>query len=273
MIGTELLLVLAGFVAGGFGALLGLGGGILIVPILTLIFEAPLHTAIGTSLVSVIATSAGGSAHNVRTGRADIRLGMTLAMAAVVGAFVGGTLAGVLPERALAGLFAALLAWTAVTFARGLMRPYRTGPGGPTEPTLDPTAADGAAAPPYRRRRLPAAFGGSFLAGNISGLLGVGGGSVTVPLIHLVQGAPLHVAVATSNFIIGITAAAGAYAYLFRGDVDPSIAGPVVLGVAVGAAGGARLAARLRATWLSVLFLAVVTYTAVEMALRAIGGP
>jgi hypothetical protein len=266
---TDLLLVLSGLVAGAFGALLGLGGGILIVPILTLGFGVPLTAAVGTSLICVIATSTGAAAINVRSGRADVRLGITLGAGTVVGALTGGVVAGVLPDRALAGLFAALLAYTAVTMGRRLLP--SVAPRADDDGTLDPAAPDGSSAPGYRRRRLPMAIGGSFLAGNVSGLLGVGGGIVTVPLIHLVMGAPMRVAVTTSNFMIGITAAAGAYAYLFRGDVDPRLAAPVVLGVAAGAAIGAGLSARLRSSWLTALFVVVVVYVAARMALRAAG--
>lgn len=265
---TDLLLLLSGVLAGTFGAMLGLGGGILIVPILTLGFGVPLAAAVGTSLICVIATSTGAAAINVRAGRADVRLGITLAAGTVVGALTGGIVAGVLPERALAGLFAALLAYTAVTMGRRLLS-SGSHPDGPDD--VDPSAPDGPDAPDYRRRRLPAAISGSFLAGNVSGLLGVGGGVVTVPLIHLVMGAPMRVAVSTSNFMIGITAAAGAHAYLFRGDVDPRLAAPVVLGVAAGAAIGAALSARLRTSWLAGLFVVVVLYVAVRMAMRAAG--
>lgn len=263
----ELLLTFSGLLAGAFGAMLGLGGGILIVPILTLGFGVPLPSAVGTSLICVIATSTGAAAINVRAGRADVRLGIVLAAGTVLGAVIGGILAGILPERVLAGLFAALLAYTAATMLRGLLRRRADG----SDRLADPMAADGTAAPAYRTHRLPLAIGGSVLAGNVSGLLGVGGGIVTVPLLHLVMGAPLRVAVATSNFMIGITAAAGAYAYLFRGDVDTRLAAPVVLGVAAGAALGAILATRLHTRVLSAVFVLVVGYVAVQMALRAIG--
>lgn len=264
----DLLLALSGLAAGAFGALLGLGGGILIVPILTLGFGLPLTAAVGTSLICVIATSTGAAAINVRAGRADVRLGITLGAGTVVGALTGGIVAGILPERLLAGLFALLLAYTALTMLRGLAG---GGAGESAEVEVNPTARDGVDAPAYRRRRLPLAIGSSFVAGNISGLLGVGGGIVTVPLVHLLMGAPMRVAVATSNFMIGLTAAAGAYAYLFRGDVDPRLAAPVVLGVAAGAAIGAAGSARLRASWLLVLFVVVVAYVAVRMALLALG--
>ena len=120
-----------------------------------------------------------------------------------------------------------------------MLRRLRGGSEPADAPADDPAAADGPGAPAYRSHRVPAAVGGSFVAGNVSGLLGVGGGIVTVPLVHLVMGAPMLVAVATSNFMIGITAAAGAYAYLFRGDVDPRQAAPMVVGTALGAALGA----------------------------------
>ncbi len=263
----DLLLALSGVLAGAFGALLGLGGGILIVPILTLGFGLPLTTAVGTSLVCVIATSTGAAAFNVRAGRADVRLAISLGTGTVVGAVTGGVIAGFLPERVLAGLFAALLVYTAYTMGRGL----RGAPEGAGESEEDPASPSGPGAPAYRTHRLPLAVTGSVLAGNVSGLLGVGGGIVTVPLIHLVMGAPVRIAITTSNVMIGITAAAGAYAYLFRGDVDPRIAAPVVLGVVVGAAIGAAVSRRLRITWLAALFVVVVLYVAVQMGLRALG--
>jgi uncharacterized protein len=263
---TDLLLLLSGLAAGAFGALLGLGGGILIVPILTLGFGLPLAAAVGTSLVSVIATSTGAAAVNVRAGRADVRLGITLGAGTVVGALTGGLVAGFIPERVLAGLFAALLVYTAVTMLRGL----RSRPDEGATDTVDPAASDGPDAPAYRTRRVPAAVGGAFVAGNVSGLLGIGGGVVTVPLVHVLMGAPIRVAVATSNYMIGITAAAGAYTYFFRGDLDPRQAAPMVLGVAGGAALGAVVGARFRASWLIVLFVLVLGYVAFEMAMRAL---
>lgn len=265
---TELLLALSGLLAGAFGAMLGLGGGILIVPILTLGFGVPLTEAVGTSLICVVATSTGAAAINVRAGRADVRLGITLGAGTVVGAVMGGILAGFMPDRVLAALFAALLAYTAVTMLRGIFTSAADATDGPP---VDPTVPDGPGAPGYRGRRLPWAIGGSVIGGNASGLLGVGGGIVTVPLVHLVMGAPLRVSVATSNFMTGMTAAAGAYTYLFRGDVDSRLTAPVVLGVAAGAALGAILSGRVNTRLLSGLFVLVVGYVAARMVLRAVG--
>ena len=264
----ELLMAISGLVAGAFGAMLGLGGGVLIVPLLTLGFGLPLSAAVATSLICVIATSTGAAAINVRAGRADVRLGITLGAGTVVGALTGGVAAGFLPERVVAGLFAALLAYTALTMLQRLRGRASEADGAPP---AKPSAPDGPMAPAYRSHRLPPALGGSFLAGNVSGLLGVGGGIVTVPLVHLVMGAPMQVAVSTSNFMLGMTAAAGAYTYLFRGDVDPRAAAPMVIGVALGAAVGAAVGPRIHTAWLTATFVLVVAYVAVQMGLRALG--
>lgn len=265
----DLLLLLTGIGAGLFGALLGLGGGVVLVPILTLAFGLPLTQAIGTSLVAVVATSAAGAAHNIRSGRADVRLGLTLELGSVVGAGAGGLLAGLLSERLLAGLFAALMVYTVLSLLPSVARPRPAVAGAPA---MDPSAPDGDLAPAYRSRRLPMALGGSLAAGVTSALLGVGGGVLKVPVMRLVMGAPMHVATATSNFIVGVTGAAGAYAYLFRGDIDPLVAAPVVLGSLLGAAGGARLAPRVDARWLTLLFVGVAAWVAFEMAQRALDG-
>lgn len=265
---TIALLLAAGAAAGMFGAVLGIGGGLLIVPMLVIGFNMPLIEAIGTSLVCVAATSLTAAALNVRAGRADIRLGIMLELGTVIGATFGGLGVRLIPDRVLAGAFAALMVYTGLSMAAVSRR--EQSPGVPAPP-LDPTAPDGPTAPAYRSRRLPAALAGSVGAGVTSALLGIGGGVVKVPLLRLVMGAPLHVATATSNYVVGVTAAAGAYAYLLRGDVDSAVAGPMVLGVAAGAALGARVAPALRARWLGLLFAVVAAYVAVQMALRAAG--
>lgn len=263
------VLLFAGGVAGGlFGAVLGIGGGVLIVPLLTLGFNVPLAAAVGVSLVCVVATSTGAAAWNVRAGRADVRLGILLEVGTVLGALTAGLAAPVIPERVLAGAFALLMMYVGVAMTR--TRPA-TSATTAVEDGIDPSVPDGPGAPAYRSHRLPEAVAGSVGAGVISALLGVGGGIVKVPLLRLVMGAPLHVASATSNYVIGVTAAAGAYPYLLRGQIDVSIAGPMVLGVAAGAAAGAALAPRLRARWLALLFAAVAAYVAFQMALRAAG--
>jgi uncharacterized membrane protein YfcA len=263
------VLLFAGGIAGGlFGAVLGIGGGVLIVPLLTLGFNVPLAHAVGISLICVVATSTGAAAWNVRAGRADVRLAIFLEVGTVLGALAAGLAAPIVPDRLLAGGFALLMVYAGVAMTR-------RGPAASVmsadDPAINPSAPDGPAAPAYRSHRLPEAVAGSVGAGVVSALLGVGGGVVKVPLLRLVMGVPLHVASATSTYIIGVTAAAGAYPYLLRGQVDPALAGPMVLGVAAGAAAGAALAPRLRARWLALLFAAVAAYVAIQMALRAAG--
>ena len=265
---SELVLFAGGAVVGVLGALLGLGGGVLIVPLLTLGFGESLSRAIGTSLVAVVATSAGAAVHNVRTGRADVRLGLTLEIGTVLGAAAGGLLAGLLADRVLAGLFAGLMAYLALSLLRQSVAPRDDSD---VAEAVDPAAPDGPGAPAYRARRLPLALGGSVGAGAVSALLGVGGGIVKVPVMRLLMGVPMHVATATSNFMIGVTAAAGAYGYLFRGDIEPMVAAPLALGVLSGAAVGARVAPRVHTRWLTILFVVVAGWVAVEMGLRAAG--
>jgi uncharacterized membrane protein YfcA len=284
IVGQLLLLAAGGFGAGVFGSLLGLGGGILIVPLLTVGFGVPFREAVGISLVCVIVTSSAAAGVYLERHAANLRLGMVLEVFTATGALLGGLVAFALPERVLAGLFAALLAWTAFT----MLRPSRVaaaaatpddpveGPGaagadGPDAHSASPSLADEIAGPGYRPRRLGAGAGGSLGAGMLSALLGVGGGIVKVPLMHLVMGVPLKVATATSNLMIGVTAAASAVVYLVRGGIDPYIAGPTAVGVFAGALVGSRLAARIDVRILRLLFVGVLTLTAAQMALRALG--
>lgn len=287
IVGQLLLLAAGGFGAGVFGSLLGLGGGILIVPLLTVGFGVPFREAVGISLVCVIVTSSAAAGVYLERHTANLRLGMLLEVFTATGALVGGLVAFALPERVLAGLFAALLAWTAFSMLRrGPAQAAATaastsidpveGPGAAAADQGDPGApspslADEIAGPGYRPRRLGAGAAGSLGAGTLSALLGVGGGIVKVPLMHLVMGVPLKVATATSNLMIGVTAAASAVVYLVRGGIDPYIAGPTAVGVFAGAMVGSRLAARIDVRILRLLFVGVLALTAAQMALRALG--
>jgi uncharacterized membrane protein YfcA len=293
---VEVTLVLAagGVAAGLFGALLGLGGGVLIVPLLTLGIGVPVREAVAVSLVCVIVTSGAAAGVYLQRHIANLRLGMVLELFTAMGALVGGLAAFLLPEAVLAGLFALLLAYTAVSMLR---RSAESTP----EPVLDPTPepplaagagplAEGAVSPApgsvapsspdwratlsgrgYRVRNLGIGVAGSVGAGVVSALLGVGGGIVKVPLMHLVMGLPLRVSAATSNLMMGVTASASAIIYLLRGGIDPLVAGPTALGVFIGASVGSRAAQRVDARILRLLFVVVLLYTAVEMARRALG--
>jgi uncharacterized protein len=279
---AELLLLIGGLAAGVFGALLGLGGGVLIVPLLTLGFGLPFREAVGASLVCVIVTSSAAASVYLQRDEANLRLGMTLEMFTALAALGGGLVAFLLPDKLLAVLFAALLLYVAVTMVRGrggetVPGPEPDGVDAPqvAEP-LDPTerAGGGLAAalsgPGYRVHSLGRGVAGSLLAGVVSALFGVGGGIVKVPVMNLVMGVPLRVATATSNLMIGVTASAGALVYLFRGGIDPYIAAPTAVGVFIGASLAARLAHRVDTGVLRLLFAATLLFTALQMGLRGL---
>ena len=309
-----LLLAVGGILAGGFGALLGLGGGILVVPLLTLGFGLPFREAAAISLMGVITTSSSSAAVYLRRRTANLRLGLTLELFTATGALVGGLVAFALSERMLAGLMAAMLIYTAWTMLRRALSERRDAAGAaapapargaapaadPAVPA-DPAAAVAGADPPagdpptvgapvspstargsyvaalggsdYVVRRLPFGAALAFAAGILSALLGVGGGVVQVPAMNLVMGVPLRVSTATSNLMMGVTASAGALVYVLRGQVDPYVAGPVVVGVFLGAVSTSRVAHLVPTRILRLLFVVVLCYTAFEMASRALGLP
>jgi uncharacterized membrane protein YfcA len=288
-----LLMLIGGFAAGVFGSLLGLGGGTLIVPLLTLAFGLDLRSAVGVSLVCVIMTSSAAAGLYLERHVANLRLGMSLELFTAIGALVGGFLAFALDERVLSVLFAALLGYVSFAMLRAGRRAPESEavvseasvedlPAGATGPDADTEAASGRSRPAndagfiatlsgpgYTVRNFRTGIVGSTGAGLASALLGIGGGTIKVPLMHLAMGVPLRVATATSNLMMGITAAAGGAIYLLRGEIDPYVAGPVAVGVFVGATLGSRLSHRVDVRYLRLLFAAVLLYTAGQMLLRA----
>ena len=273
-----LLLVFGGGVAGAFGALLGLGGGVLIVPLLTLGFGLPLREAVGASLVCVIVTSSAAASVYLERDVANLRLGMTLEMFTASAALAGGLVAFALPDRALALMFAALLLYVAATMARGRGADLAVKPAPDDPEAVAPAPAEapgnGLAAslsgPGYRVRNLGRGVLGSLVAGIVSALFGVGGGIVKVPLMNLAMGVPLRVATATSNLMIGVTASAGGLIYLLRGGIDPYVAAPLAVGVFAGASLASRMADRVDLRLLRVLFVAVLVVTATQVALKGL---
>jgi len=237
-----LLLVGIGFFAGGFGALAGLGGGIIITPLLAIYYGLPMHTAIGISLIAVIATSTATSSLYVERHITDVRLGMTLELATTLGALVAALVAHHVNRRTLAVLFACFLLYSAISMARKAWgaRSRQESPG----------------IPDYTIQNYPLGLVAALIAGGFSGLLGIGGGPIKVPVMYLFMKVPLRVATATSNFMIGVTAAASAYVYWGRGDMQVSIAAPLVAGVFAGSLLGARMSSKVRSVW--VLFLLIV---------------
>jgi uncharacterized protein len=283
-----------GFGAGVFGSLLGLGGGTLLVPLLTLGFGLPLRDAVGVSLVAVIVTSSASASVFLQRHAANLRLGMTLELFTAIGAIAGGVIAFAVDQRLLAGLFALLLAYVALSMLiRGGAEAAPAGAAlaGATPAEADRDAvhrehADAAGEPrrgwageliarlsgrDYRIRPLGLGFVGSLGAGVVSALLGIGGGLIKVPVMHLAMGVPLRVATATSNLMMGITASASAVIYLLRGGIDPYVAGPTAIGVFLGASLGSRVVHRIDLRILRLLFTVVLLYTAFQMLRRAFG--
>jgi uncharacterized membrane protein YfcA len=260
------ILVLLGFFAGFLGAMTGIGGGILLSPILALHFGIPIREAIGTSLVAVITTSAASSSVHLQRHTTDIRLGMTLELATALGAAVTAYLVGYFNRNVLEGLFAGFLLYSSVTIlVRG---------GKVKNEVLEPsTASNGETViPPYEPQRYPLGLGASLIAGGLSGLLGIGGGPIKVPVMYLFMNVPLMVATATSNFMIGVTAAASAIVYYRRGDILVGIAAPLAVGVFLGSLLGARLAPRMRTKYVVYLLVAIMLYLAGHLSVHLLEG-
>jgi len=258
-----------GVMAGVFGSLLGLGGGILIVPLLTIGFGLPLREAVGVSLICVIVTSGAAAGVYLERHVANLRLGMTLELFTAIGALIGGLVAFLLSEQILAALFSVMLVYVAVSMIRGRDPEVDDDAAATEPPAVQPfgLTLDG---PGYAVHGLGRGAIGSIGAGVVSALLGIGGGLIKVPVMHLVMGVPLRVATATSNLMIGITATASAIIYLLRGGIDPFVAGPTAIGVFLGATLGSRTAHRIDLRVLRILFVAVLSWTAFEMIRRAL---
>jgi uncharacterized protein len=260
------LLALGSLTAGLLGALTGLGGGVVIVPLLTLGFGVDFRYAVGASLVSVIATSSGSAASYVREGYTNVRVGMLLEVATTIGAVLGAYLAGVLPTAALSVVFGAVLLYSAYSASQSAPEHVA----GTPDPIATRLRLDGSYPTPqgersYHVQRVPLGFGLMFGAGALSGLLGIGSGAVKVLAMDQAMCLPFKVSTTTSNFMIGVTAAASAGIYLARGYIDPGIAMPVMLGVLAGAALGARILTQARPRVLRILFAVVIAALGVEM--------
>ncbi len=263
-----------GLVAGFTGSLLGLGGGIFVIPLLTLALGLPMQAAIGTSLIGVVATSSTASITYLRERLANIRLAVVLESVTTIGAVLGALLAVYLSQSFLAALFGGVLVYVACGMARRPRDDRTDGQEtGKPEGTLASAFYDRGRDRVmfYRVRRLPAGMGASTAAGVVSGLLGVGGGIIKVPVMNLVMSVPVKAAIATSNLMVGITAVASAFIYFYRGYVHPETAPPVVIGICLGAWSGSKLAWRASGRSLRRVFVAILGTTAVMMFLKAAG--
>ena len=270
-------LVFSGSLAAGLlGALTGLGGGVVLVPLLTLVFHVDLRYAIGASLVSVIATSSGAAAAYVREGYSNVRIGMFLEVATTLGALAGAFLASRVPTRALAILFGAVLLYSAYLSWQQSRHPEPLD--GPVSPYSDRLGLSGSfpdgrgGQQSYKVDRITGGFATMFGAGTLSGLLGIGSGAVKVLAMDRIMRIPFKVSTTTSNFMIGVTAAASAGIYLHRGYIDPGLAFPVMLGVLAGSLLGARYLVRARVSLLRTIFTVVILALGVEMILNGIRG-
>lgn len=268
------LLIAFSFLAGIIGALTGLGGGVIIIPVLVLLFHIDIHTAMGASLISVIATSSGTTAAYLREGYTNVRIGMFLETAAVVGAFTGAMLVGLVSKVFLAYVFSFMLFFSAyLTMKRqedeeqyAASHPWaeRFNLNG-SYPRKDKMIE-------YRVQNVPLALSIMGVAGLMAGLLGVGSGTLKVLAMDQALRLPYKVATTTSNFMIGITAAVSAGIYFSQGYINPAITFPVMLGVLAGAFTGARFLPRIHTQWLRILFSVIICIIGVQMLYKAFTG-
>ncbi|MGA2193399.1 MAG: sulfite exporter TauE/SafE family protein [Nitrospirota bacterium] len=265
---------LGALAAGFFGSMTGLGGGVIIVPLLTLIFGVDIRYAAGASLVSVIATSSGAAAAYVREGFSNIRVAMFLEVATTIGALSGAFLAARLQTSVISIIFGAVLLFSAY-FSR---KPPKN-ISGPEKTDriaallkMDSSYPAGGSFRHYNVAGVPAGFGIMYVAGVVSGLLGIGSGALKVLAMDRAMRLPFKVSTTTSNFMIGVTAAASAGVYLNRGYIDPALAMPVMLGVLTGSAIGARVLVKAQVRSIRLLFLAVLIVLAVEMIYNGVTG-
>jgi uncharacterized membrane protein YfcA len=274
-------LLLTGSMVGVLGAILGIGGGVFLVPALVLIFRIPVHHAVATSIVSVIATSSAATSTNIEKGLVNMRLGMILEIGTVLGAMSGALTAEWLSEAILLRIFAVVLLVVATLLGWESSKGERAATLNSQHTILDDQPDDlgllGASfydlaegrQISYRVWKVPLGFLVSLVAGNLSGLLGVGGGFIKVPVIHLVCGVPMKAATATSNFMIGVTAAASAFIYFGRGQVRPALTTAVILGVLVGSFIGAVISQRLPGRLAQAIFAIFLLPVAWQMFVQA----
>ena len=271
-----LFIFISAIAAGLLGSLVGLGGGVLIVPILTLVFGLPIYFAIGASIISVIATSSGAAAAYVRDHMTNMRVGMFLEIATTTGAICGAFLAGMLAPELLSVIFGVILLISAAPLIFKLGEEL---PKGVKDDRLAKWLRLSSSYPDqhlghevsYSISRTPVGLFMMYVAGLISGLLGIGSGTFKVLAMDTMMRLPMKVSTTTSNFMIGVTAAASAGIYFSRGDIAPMVAAPVALGILIGALVGARLLAHLSNKTLRLIFIPVIAAAAVEMILHGFG--
>ena len=268
------LVAIGSCIAGFLGALTGLGGGVVLVPLLTLFFKVDIHYAVGASLVSVIATSSGAAAAYVKEGISNIRIGMFLEIATTLGALLGAFLAVVIPSSAIAIIFGLVLVASAYLSKQPRGKPLanETPDALATRLRLHGSFPTPDGVREYFVKRVPAGFSLMFGAGALSGLLGIGSGAVKVLAMDQAMRIPFKVSTTTSNFMIGVTAAASAGVYLGRGYIDPALAMPVMLGVLAGSLVGTRVLMKAETKVLRIVFSLVIVVLGLEMIYKGFTG-
>jgi uncharacterized membrane protein YfcA len=259
----------ASIVAGVLGSLLGIGGGIIVVPVLTLLLHINIRYAIGASIISVIATSSGAAAAYVREHMTNLRVAMLLEIGTTTGALTGAFVAGKIQSRWLFVIFGVMLGYSAIMMFR---KGHDPAAAVPPDRLADRLRLHGSFYDEAEHRQIDYRVTHTYLglalmyvAGLISGLLGIGSGALKVPAMDLAMRMPIKTSTATSNFMIGVTAAASAGVYFARGDIDPFIAAPVAAGVLLGATAGSRLLARMQSSVIRGMFVVVLLWISVEM--------
>lgn len=262
-----LIVFFSAAIAGLIGSLTGLGGGVVLIPLLTLVFKVDIHYAIGTSLISVIATSSGAAAAYVKEGITNIRLGMFLELATTVGAVTGAALATHVSTSFIAIAFGIMLLISALASFIHQEEKVVSEPGGALANwlKLNNSFPTGNGVQPYFVKNVAGGFLMMSIAGMVSGLLGIGSGALKVIAMDRIMRIPFKVSTTTSNFMIGVTAAASAGIYLKEGYIDPGLSMPVVLGVLSGALAGSRILFRAKTKALKLLFAVIIFLLAVEM--------
>jgi uncharacterized membrane protein YfcA len=278
-----------GIGAGLLGSMLGVGGGIIIVPVLTLAFHLPIQVAVGSSLVAIVANTCTAAGLYTKAGLTNIKLGLLLETATIPGAIIGGFTAALIPSAVLSALFGLLLVYVGYTMvASNYLVAEDTIEETPPQQDKSESRLTGALTDSYQDQnedkvvsykvhRTGAGLGAGFFAGILSSLLGVGGGVIKVPVMHLVMGVPMKAAIATSTLMIALTAATGAFIYQYQGNLQPFIIAPLVIGIVIGSSVGVELTKRIHGVWLRrifgiVLFLvAILMFLTIANVIRATG--
>ncbi|MBW4442035.1 MAG: sulfite exporter TauE/SafE family protein [Plectolyngbya sp. WJT66-NPBG17] len=268
------IIALASVLAGLLGALTGLGGGVVVVPLLTLGLGVDIRYAIGSALVSVIATSSGAAIAYVREGYSNIRVGMFLEVATTFGAVTGALIAAKAPTRVIAIIFGLVMLLSTYLSNRSRHSQSVDLPIDPlaTRLKLNSSYPTPEGEQSYHVQQVPGGFAVMLVAGTLSGLLGIGSGALKVLAMDQVMQLPFKVSTTTSNFMIGVTAAASAGIYFSRGYIDPGLSMPVLLGVLVGAWGGAKVLVRAKVKALRIIFSVALLAIGIQMIYNGITG-